>query len=141
MDVKVLTIDPNTGSLKLGLSRPPQKVVGIDKLVQIVALLFLNNGNRSIFNPGRAGGFRQLIGSNVDPEDPSELYADVRLIVNRIEAQVKEDQAITTRPPSERLQSLLLVDVRPSGDGTEVEVIVAIVNEEQQQAQAVVAIP
>lgn len=138
-DLKILIRDPATGRLSLGLSRPPQKVEGIDLLVQIVATLFLLNGGRSIATPGRAGGLRSLLGSNIDPSDPAELFADVGLIVSRVEQTIKEEQVRTNRPPSERLQALQLIDIVPDGEsGTAIEIIVAVVNEEQQQAQAVV---
>ena len=99
-DLKVLIRDPATGRLRLGLPRPPQYVSGIDKLVQIVALLFMENGGRSITTPGRAGGLRSLLGSNINPDDPAELMADVRLITSRVEQQIKEEQVRTRRPPS-----------------------------------------
>ena len=139
-DLKILIRDPATGQLKLGLSRPPQKVEGIDLLVQTVALLFLLNGGRSIVSPGRSGGLRDLLGSNINPDDPSELFADVRLIVSRVEQTIKEEQVRTRRGPSERLQALQLIDIVPENLGTDIEIIVAVVNEEQQQAQAVVVI-
>jgi hypothetical protein len=137
-DLKLLIRDPATGRLRLGMPRPPAVVQGIDKLVQIVALLFMENGGRSIVTPGRAGGLRALLGSNIDQSDPAELMADIRLIVSRVEEQVKQEQVRTRRPPSERLQSLQLVDIVPDEDQPEVEIIVAVINEEQQQAQAVV---
>lgn len=137
-DLKLLIRDPATGRLRLGMPRPPAFVEGIDKLVQIVALLFMENGGRSIVTPGRAGGLRALLGSNIDQNDPAELMADIRLIVSRVEEQVKQEQVRTRRPPSERLQSLQLVDIVPDEDQPEVEIIVAVINEEQQQAQAVV---
>lgn len=138
-DLKILIRDTETGRLSLGLSRPPQLVTGIDLLVQIVATLFLLNGGRSIASPGRAGGLRALLGSNINPNDPSELFADVQLIVSRVEQTIKEEQVQTRRPPSERLQALQLIDIVPDDDiGTSIEVIVTVVNEEQQQAQAVV---
>lgn len=137
-DLKLLSRDPETGRLHLGMPRPPQFVEGIDKLVQIVVLLFMENGGRSIVTPGRAGGLRALLGSSIDLEDPSELLADVRLIVSRVEQQIKEEQGSTQRPPSERLRSLQLVDILPDATNPEIEVVVAVINEEQQQAQAVV---
>lgn len=137
-DLKIITRDPNTGRLSLGLGRPPQEVSGIDLLVQIVALLFLTNGGRSIASPGRAGGLREFIGLAIDPNDPSELFADIQLMTSRIEQTIKEEQVLTNRPPSERLQSLQLVDIIPDDEQPEIEVIVAVVNEEQQQSQAVV---
>lgn len=137
-DIKVLVRDPTTGRLSIGLSRPPTLASGIDLLVQIVALLFLNNGGRSIVTPGRAGGLRSLLGSNINPDDPAELFADVRLIVSRVEQLIKEEQVRTRRPPSERLANLQLIDIVPDPDNPEFEIVVMVVNEEQQQSQAVV---
>lgn len=137
-DLKVLIRDPNTGRLQVGISRPPAEVSGIDLLVQNVALLFMTNGGRSIVTPDRAGGLRDLIGVNFDIEDPSELFADVRTMVNMVERQIKEEQVRTARPPSERLQSLQLIDIIPDDEEPIIEVVVAVINEEHQQAQAVV---
>lgn len=137
-DLQLLIRDPGTGRLRLGSPKPPVKISGIDLLVQIVALLLMNNGGRSIVSPGRAGGLRALLGTNFDPEDPSELFADIRLIVSRVEQTIKEEQVRTSRPPSERLQSLQLIDIVPDEVNFDIEVVIAVVNEEQQQAQAVV---
>jgi hypothetical protein len=137
-DIRMLVRDPNTGRLRLGMTRPPQKVEGIDFLVQLVALAFLNNGGRSIFQPGRVGGLRQFIGLNFDPNDPSELFADIRLITSQIEQTIKEEQVLTGRPPSERLFMLQLIDIVPDEEQPEIEIVVAVVNEEHDQAQAVV---
>lgn len=139
-DLKVLTRDATTGRLIPGVPRPPQTVSGIDLLVQIVALLYLNNGGRSIFTPGRAGGLRDFIGLNFDPDDPSELFADLRLMTSRIEQMIKEEQEQTGRPTSERLQQLLLLDIIPDPVQPEIEIIVQVINEEQQTSQAVVVV-
>lgn len=130
-ELKVFNRDPLTGRLTPGVSRPPQTVEGIDLLVQIVALLMLNNGNRSIFSPGRAGGLRSFIGVNYDPQDPSELFADIRLITSQVEQIIKQEQEATSRPPSERLLSLQLVDIVPDDERPEIEIIVQVINEEQ----------
>lgn len=137
-DLKILTEDPATGRLRLGVPRPPQTVEGIDLLVQIVVVLLLNNGGRSIFAPDRGGGLRLLIGSNYDPTDPSELFADLRLMVSQVEERIKAEQLITRRPPSERLLSLSLIDIVAGDDQLEVEVVLQVINEEQQTQQAVV---
>lgn len=139
-DLKILIRDQETGRLRLGMPRPPAKVSGIDLLVQNVALLFMTNGGRSIIQPGRAGGLRDMMGMNFDPSDPSELFADITLITSRVEQTIKEEQVRTHRPPSERLQALRLIDIVPHETLPEVEVMVAVVNEEQQQSQAVVVV-
>ena len=136
-DLKILKRDDVTGRLSVGLSTPPESVEGIDLLVQIVALLFLTNGGRSITTPGRTGGLRSFIGLNFEPDDPSELFTDIKLMTTQVEQTIKSEQVRTARPPSERLQALQLVDIVPDDEQPEFEIIVAVVNEEQQQAQAV----
>ena len=140
-DLKILSRDPSTGALTLGLPRPPEYVSGIDKLVQIVALELLNNGGRSIFSPGSGGGLRALLGINTDYDDPSELFSDVRVAVSQVEQNIRTAQVTTTRPPSERLAQLQIVDIVPDESSLAVQVFLGVVNEEQSLAQAVVASP
>lgn len=139
-DLKITKRDPVTGRLTLGISRPPEQIEGIDLLVQIVAVLLLTNGGRSITTPDRSGGFRSLIGSNYIVDDASELFADVRMILNRVEQTVKEEQAAVRRPPSESLHSLHLIDIVPDEENLEIEVIVSVINVERQQAQVLVGV-
>jgi len=139
-DLKILVLDPATGTLVPGIPRPPQEVTGIDKLVQIVALELLNNGGRSIFNPGKGGGLRALIGGNADYDDASELFADVRITVSRVEESIKSGQVSTTRAASERLSGLQIVDITPDESTLSVNVIIGVINEEQRLAQAQVAL-
>jgi hypothetical protein len=141
-DLKVFTVDPSTGAMRLGVPKPAQTISGIDLLVQIVALAFLNNGGRSISNPGRAGGLRAYIGSyNIDPDDPSELFTDIQLMTSRVDEMIKLEQVNTSRPPSERLRSLQLADIVPNEEDLSVEVVVRVVNEEGAVANAVVVTP
>lgn len=139
-DLKMLITDPNTGRMTVGMPRPPETVSGIDLLVQIVVLLYLNNGGRSIFYPGRSGGLREYIGLNYDNDDPSEIFADMRLIASQIEGMIKEEQVKTNRPPSERLLALRVIDIIPDETQLEIELQVQVVNEEQQTAQAMVTL-
>ena len=138
-DLKILVADAY-GRLTPGVSRPPQYVEGIDLLVQNVALLYMTNGGRSIVFPDRAGGLRNYIGQNFDFEDPAELFADIRLMTSQIEQQIKEEQVNTARQPSELLSALHLIDIVPDNEQPEIKIIVAVVNEEQQTAQAVVSV-
>lgn len=139
-DIKILTTNPDTGRITLGLPSPPVEISGIDLLVQIVALLYLTNGGRSIVTPDRVGGLRRFLGGNVNLEDPAEFFADIRMMTSQIEQQIKKEQVSTRRPPAERLQELQLIDIIPNEEESSVEIKVAVVNEEQQQQQAVVAV-
>lgn len=137
-DIKIINIDPATGQVRLGLSRPPKEISGIDLLVQNVAILYMTNGGRSIIVPDRVGGLRKFLGANVDLDDPAEFFADVRMMTSQIEQQIKREQVSTSRPTSERLEALQLVDIIPNEEDSSVEIRVAVVNEDQQQQQAVV---
>jgi hypothetical protein len=139
-DLKLLVQDPETGILTLGLSRPPQYVSGIDKLVQIVVLELHNNGTRSIFRPGAGGGLRALLGTNVDYDDVSELFSDVQVTLSRVQENIQSAQVNTRRPPSERLSSIQIVVIVPDETNLAVEVYLGVVNEEQAGAQAVVSL-
>jgi len=139
-DLKIFSIDPATGRFKVGIPRPSVEISGIDLLVQNVAQLYLTNGGRSIVTPDRIGGLRQYLGANVDLEDASELFADITMMTRQIEQQIKEEQNSTNRPPSERLQELRFIDIVPDEEESAIEIRVQIVNEEQQQQQALVAV-
>jgi hypothetical protein len=138
-DLKVFQADAD-GVLTMGIQRPPTYVTGIDKLVQTVALVLMTNPGRSIIDEEKGGGVRALIGSNIDPDDPAELFADIRLMVDRTRDYVVQSQINTTRPTSERLSDLQLVDVVLDEYSSEVGILIAVVNEEQIASQAVVAI-
>lgn len=137
-DLKLLSRDDATGRLRPALSRPPETVEGVDLLVQIVALTYLTNPGRSIVFPNRGGGLRRFIGSNFDVTDPSELFADLRLLTSQVEQVIKQEQEQTARLPSERLASLQLIDIIPVEDQLEVDMIVQIIAEDQQQTRATV---
>ena len=138
-DLKMLTRTAD-GTLVLGLARPPQFVDGIDKLVQIVTLVLLTNPGRSIISPGKGGGIRSLLGSNIDPDEPEELFADIRLMVERTRTYILQTQANTSRPPSERLRDLSLIDIVLNDDSDQVEVLLGVINEDQDVGQALVPI-
>jgi hypothetical protein len=139
-NLKMFKVDPDTGRFSLGLSKPSVEISGIDLLVQNVAQTYLTNGGRSIVYPDRLGGLRQYLGANVDLEDSAELNADIVMMTRQIEQQIKEEQNGTRRPPSERLQELRFIDIIPDEQESAIEIRVQVVNEEQQQAQALVAV-
>jgi len=139
-NLKIFTVDQATGRFLLGLSRPAKEISGIDILAQNVTQLFLTNGGRSIVTPDRVGGLRQFLGANVDLDEPAELFADIVMMTRQVEQQIKEEQVNTNRPPSERLQELRFIDIIPDEEQSAIEIRVQVVNEEQQQTQALVTV-
>src|SRR5437016_1346329 len=53
-------------ALVLALSKPPQPISGIDRLVQSWMMLFLTTPGSDVFTPNSGGGAQSIIGSRTD---------------------------------------------------------------------------
>ena len=140
MDVKIVTKDPNTGVLSIGMSRPPQFVSGIDLLVQIVVIELLTSPGRDILDPLSGGNLRSLVGSNIAYDDEAEVFAEVRIMITSAERNIKRKQRTTQRPANEKLSSLDLIDIVPDEENLQLEVILRVVSLDQQDTEAIVGL-
>lgn len=128
-DFKVFTVEENN---KVVLKPPllPEKVSGKDKLIQIVLLALLTNPGRNVNYPERGSGLPSLIGSNIDPNDPTEVLSDVSERIEKIRDEIIDAQsALINETPSERLQDLVLVNVDIGDSIDEVMVKLRVVSE------------
>jgi phage baseplate assembly protein W len=139
-DVKMVQRDPNTGVLTIGISRPPEFVSGIDKLVQIVVLELLASPGRDINDPNAGSNLRSLIGANVAFDDEAEVYAEIKLMIKTAETNIKERQENTSRPSNEKLSKLDLLDIVPDEENSQLEIILRVVSLDQQDTQAIVGL-
>lgn len=111
-DLKLFTRDEDTGALSLTPPSPPQKVSGLDKLVQAVFLAILNDPGRNVFTPQEGSGLPSLIGSNISVEDSSEVIAEVSEKIDKIEEELLDAQTgLENEEPSERLRELSVISV------------------------------
>jgi len=133
-DLKVFVRDEN-GVLRWGLVRPSVKIRGIDLLVQLVANELVRNPGRNVNDPDAGAGLRQMIGQNISTEDETEFFTDVRLRVTTAESNIKERQIKTSRPSSERLARLSLIDMIPIVERSELELVIEIVSETEEIAR------
>jgi hypothetical protein len=143
-DLRIISRDEN-GVIRVALPRRNDKVVsekiqGIDKLVQIVALELLRNGQRNIADPTDGTRLRDMIGKNFDPSDEAEAFADVRLRISTGDTNIKERQLGTTRTANERLAQLNLVDIVPNVSAAELEVTLEIISEAEERARAIMGL-
>lgn len=128
MDIQVIDIEPETRRVYMTLK--PKTVSGIYKLIQIVVLGLLNTPGKDVLDPASGGGFLSLIGSNIDPNDSTSLYADISYRVSKVENEIIKSQIGLNIPTSERLKELHLTDITKGATDDEYVVRIKLINQE-----------
>lgn len=128
MDIQVIDVDPVTR--KVFFKIYTKKVTGIYKLIQIVVLSLLNVPGRDVLDPEKGGGLPSLVGSNIDPNDSTELYADIAQRVAKTESEIINDQIGIPDDPSEKLKELRLIEIKQGENIDEVLLRLRIINQE-----------
>lgn len=129
MDIKVAQIDSDTGKVTFTFGMgTPEFVTGINKLAQIAMVKLLKSTGRDVLDPEKGGGLLGLIGGNINPDDTSEITADIAPRIKKVELEMLDEQLNVDLPAEERLQRLNLstVSVDPddvTGYNLEVELI------------------
>lgn len=129
-DFKVITIDPNTRRVSIEPPFPPQKVSGIDKLIQIVTLALYNVPGRNVFEPDQGSGLPALIGTNISANDPNEAIALVSEKIDKIREEIISNQnGLINELPSERLSDLRVLNVDSGDNAGEINISIRLVSE------------
>lgn len=110
MDFPLVTFDPITGMAMIGVPTVPRRVVGINKLVQIVVIAILKNGGQAVIDPDQGSGLRAMIGQ-FNYTEPTAIQVEVLKRIQLIEKQIIANQANFTLPSSEKLVSLKILQV------------------------------
>ena len=139
-DIKLVHRDKNTGVLTIGVTRPPEFISGIDLLVQVVVIELLHSPGRDIIEPQTGANLRSLIGANVAYDDESEIFAEIKLMVQAAESNIRTSQASSGRPANEQLAALDLLDVVPDEENLQLEVIIRVTSLDQQSTDAIVGL-
>ena len=130
-DLKVLSpvsVAKADAVLTLGVTAPPKKVSGIDRLVQSWVIIFMTTPGSSVFSPTSGGGGAAIVGRVTD-RNGSGVAADLALAVEKTKQELMRLQAKNqTIPPSEKLLSSSLDLVRFSGESTLLSARVGIQN-------------
>jgi len=127
-DYQIITFDSTTGVATLGIPTVPKRLVGLEKLVQIVALGFLRNPGRNVFAPTEGSGLRAEIGK-YNYNDGAEIRSLVIQRTKIVEKEILSRQKQGEGDPSERLQSLTVTDVAFDSITGETAVRVRVINE------------
>lgn len=128
-DFKIFTLEENN---RLVLKPPatPTKVSGKDKLIQIVLLSLLTDPGRNVSYYANGSGLPSLVGSNIDPSDPTEVLSDVSERIEKARDEIIDAQSsLKNETPSERLQDLILINVDIGDQIDEIFVKIRIVSE------------
>lgn len=138
-DYRVYTRNSTTGRVTLEVPMPPQKVSGLDKLIQIVLLALLNDPGRSAFYPKEGSGLPSLIGSNVSSEDSTEVIAEASEKVDKIEAEILESQSeLENEDPSERLREIIILNAESGVNIDEILVKLKVISEAGDESNLVI---
>jgi hypothetical protein len=126
MDLAVIKRDPTTGAVSFGISTQP--ISGTAKLVQVVVLSLLNVPGKDLLDPALGGGVPDLIGMNIDLEDPSEATAELVRKVKKVQSEVLASQVGLAILDEEKLQQLTVVSVGPTESGDGLAIVLRIIN-------------
>lgn len=98
-------------SLIFEVSKPVQKVSGIDRLVQSWMILFMTTPGSDVFVPSSGGGAKAIIGSRTDKKHKSAA-ADLAVSIDRTARELTKLQSRAKNlPPQEKLLSSSLESV------------------------------
>jgi phage baseplate assembly protein W len=112
----------------LEIPRLGREVSGMNRLVQDWVTIFLTTPGSDIFNPTYGGGARAIIGKPMTHDGKSAM-AELSLAVNRTREQLVQIQSKLLRlPPSEKLMSASLTDIRYDDQTTAITAIVDLYN-------------
>jgi phage baseplate assembly protein W len=137
MDIQVIDVDQTTRRVSFVLK--PKKVTGISKLIQIVVLSLMNVPGRDVLDPDKGGGLPSLVGANIDPNDSTEIYAEIAQKIRKSETEIISDQVGIGDPPSEKLAELQILDIRRSDVNIdEIFVRIRVINQEGRATDIVV---
>jgi len=93
----------------IGIGEQPERVSGINKLAQQIAIHLVTTPGTDLSFPSEGGGVGSIIGANYG--EPSEIFADIQVAVSNTNKQFKEMQRNYTLDADEKLQELTLIDV------------------------------
>lgn len=127
MDMKLIQVDPVTGRASLVIQ--PKTVSGIDLLVQIVVLSLLQSPGYDLLDPNDGGGLPELIGTNYDPDDLSELYTEISRRVSKTQTDIINYQIGVDVSAEERLRQIQIVSLTTGQELGTVDLRLRIENE------------
>ena len=126
-DIQIIDVHPTTRVVSFVMKA--KKITGISKLIQIVVLSLLNVPGQDVLDPDLGGGLPSLIGSNINPNDSTEIFADVVQRIKKCQREVIDAQIGLNEDPEEKLQELQIVSIDNGTNLDEIFVRIRVINE------------
>lgn len=135
MDIQLIDLDKDR---KIFFVLRAKELKGISKLIQIVVLSLLNVPGQDILDPEKGGGIPTMIGSNIDPNDSTEVFGEIAQRVKKTELEIVNDQIGLDDAPEEKLRQIQIVSIENGENIDEVFVRLRLINEAGQATDIVV---
>jgi len=135
-EIQLIDVDPATRRVFFVLK--PKRLKGINKLVQIVVLSLLNVAGRDALDPEKGGGLPSLVGSNIDPNDSTEVFGEIARRVRKSEKEIVDAQIGLNEDPEENLTEIQIVKIQNGDNDDEIFVRLRVINEVGRATELVV---
>lgn len=124
----MMKIDPLTNQAVFGLQTKP--LSGIQLLAQLVISTLLTTPGSDALDYTSGAGLESLIGKfNLDPDDLSEVRAELTRIINVAKDEIRNNQIGLNISSEERLSKISLVSLTPNADTATLDAKIRIENE------------
>jgi len=135
-EYKIINIDPITRVVTLIPPIYPEKISGLEKLVQIVVMALLNSPGRSAMYPEQGAGLKDFIGQyNISITDPSEMLGEIAEKIEKIKEEILDNQnSLENDAPSERLADFIALSVDQGANIDQVVVKFRVISEAGDEA-------
>lgn len=135
-DIQMIDVDQITRRVSFKMTS--KTITGISKLIQIVVLSLMTVPGRDVLDPEKGGGLPAMIGMNIDPNDSTEIYAEIAQRIKKTQKEVIDAQLGIDDDPEEKLQELQIVSIVKGESIDEVLVRLRIINEAGRASDIVV---
>lgn len=128
-----------SAAISFGLGKPPQTLLGMDRLVQSWIMIFFSTPGSDMFNKSSGGGAKALVG-RVTNKSGKNVAADLAQAVERTRTELLRVQGLNLKiPPSERLLSSEISSIQFDDRNTILSGRVELRNAVGQRAEVTVA--
>jgi hypothetical protein len=112
LDIRVIQRDSKTGKITFSMTSRPQKISGLDKLVQTFVLALFNSPGRDALTPNNGGGLEDLIGQfNYNQDSLSSVMDEVYQRLDKTASEVKQAQTgLLNEDPNAMLNTYRVTD-------------------------------
>lgn len=124
--------EKDTYQMVFGLGRRPQRVSGIEKLIQLVVKLLLTTPGTDEDHLSVGGGLQRLLLKPLNPASVPSVQEDVAISVTMIEDEILRTQESEPLPADERLSSLTAEEISFKAEDVTWRVVIRLVSEAGQ---------